>query len=128
MKFRIFGFSKIFCFYHILSKIGDKIRVSEAVPQYMRTAAILDKDLDELIKNIKNSFLKHFESYSKEQSEKEQTNADKLVKSCESELRAKLRKTEPRIQFLELNVGAVRYYQEISFTSGLNRKLLKNVF
>ena len=91
-----------------LSKIGDKIRVSEAVPQYMRTAAILDKDLDELIKNIKNSFLTHFESYSKEQSEKEQTNADKLVKSCEFELRAKLRKTEPRIQFLELNVGAVR--------------------
>jgi len=41
----------------------------------MRTAAILDKDLDELIKNIKKSFLTHFESYSKEQSEKEQTNA-----------------------------------------------------
>ena len=94
----------------------------------MRTAAILDKDLDELIKNIKNSFLTHFESYSKEQSEKEQTNADKLVKSCEFELRAKLRKTEPRIQFLELNVAAVRYYQENYFTSGLNRNLLKNAF
>ena len=45
---------------------------------------------------------------SKEQSEKEQKNADTLVKRYEFELKSKLRKTEPRIQFLELNVGAVR--------------------
>ena len=92
----------------LVNQLGDKIKSSEAVPQYMRKSAILDKDIEEMIKHIKGAFFNHYEEYRKQKLESAQDNADKEIIMNEFDLRKKLRLNEPRINYLETEVGAAR--------------------
>ena len=92
----------------LVNQLGDKIKRSEAVPQYMRVAAILDKDIEEMVKKVKGAFLAHYERYRKQKLESAQAKANKQMTTNEFELRKKLRLNEPRINYLETEVGAAR--------------------
>ena len=74
----------------------------------MRLAAILDKDIEEMVKNIKGAFLTHYEKHRKEKLETARIKAHKQVAANEFDLRKILRLNEPRINYLELEVGAAR--------------------
>jgi len=92
----------------VVNQLGDKIKISEAVPQYMRKSAILDKDIDEIVKSVKGAFFKHYDEYKIEKVDSAKEKALEEVAANENDLRTKLQRNEPRISYLENVVGGAR--------------------